>query len=170
MSSTPQTKEEARAFEEAKYPIKTETTIDSTFNPDLSSSHKKKVVTSYKDGEEIKAEYYELNLAPWNPANLIPFKSQEEIKDVVASYDDTYWLKGYKDDATKRAALKDINSQNVRQERDELLKKYDWTETADLTTDEKAAWKTYKNALRNLPKQSGFPYVEDGMVWPTKPD
>ena len=56
--------------------------------------------------------------------------------------------------------------ESVRFERNELLDRYQWTETADLTTDEKAAWKTYKQALRDLPKQTGFPY---DITWPTKP-
>ena len=30
-------------------------------------------------------------------------------------------------------------------------------------------WKTYRQALRDLPDQSGFPWEADGMTWPTKP-
>ena len=53
--------------------------------------------------------------------------------------------------------------------RPNFKKNYSYCQNRNLTTDEKAAWKTYKTALRNLTKQSGFPYVEDGMEWPTKP-
>ena len=58
----------------------------------------------------------------------------------------------------------------VRRERDELLNKYEWTvNSPDLTDDKKAEWKTYRQALRDLPDQSGFPWEADGMTWPTKP-
>jgi hypothetical protein len=36
---------------------------------------------------------------------------------------------------------------------------------ADSTAD-KAAWSTYRTALRDLPSASGFPYT---MTWPTEP-
>ena len=50
------------------------------------------------------------------------------------------------------------------------MNKYEWTvNSPDLTDDKKAEWKTYRQALRDLPDQSGFPWEADGMTWPTKP-
>jgi len=55
----------------------------------------------------------------------------------------------------------------IRTERNALLVKYDWTiNSPDLTDDKKAEWKTYRQALRALPEQAGFPW---GVTWPTKP-
>lgn len=137
-------------------------TITSTFNGDGSSYH------VHEDAAGVKRE---LGLNKWNPETRVDFGSQAEIEDFVQDSlsKPQYWSTHYNTLADRRAAEKEFNSDAVRRIRNDLLKKYDWTDTADLTADEKAAWKTYKTALRNLTKQSGFPYVEDGMEWPTKP-
>ena len=56
----------------------------------------------------------------------------------------------------------------VRAERDRLLADSDWTQVADapLTTAQKTAWKTYRQALRDLPQTFATP---DGIVWPEQP-
>ena len=56
----------------------------------------------------------------------------------------------------------------VRGERDRLLADSDWTQVADapLTTAQKTAWKTYRQALRDLPQTFATP---DGIVWPEAP-
>ena len=54
---------------------------------------------------------------------------------------------------------------SVRASRTEKLKDSDWTQIADSTAD-KAAWATYRAALRDITKADGFPWT---MVWPTQP-
>ena len=49
---------------------------------------------------------------------------------------------------------------------DHKLSKCDWTQVADAPVD-KAAWATYRQALRDLPKEAGFPW---DMTWPTDPN
>ena len=51
-----------------------------------------------------------------------------------------------------------------RNERNELLNKTDWMALSDVTMSD--AWKTYRQALRDLPATSGFPNVD----FPTKPE
>ena len=51
----------------------------------------------------------------------------------------------------------------VRAKRDELLAASDKMALADRITD---AWKTYRQALRDVPAQSGFP---TNITWPTEP-
>ena len=51
----------------------------------------------------------------------------------------------------------------VRAKRDELLAASDKMALADRITD---AWKTYRQALRDVPAQSGFP---TNVTWPTEP-
>lgn len=43
----------------------------------------------------------------------------------------------------------------------------DWTQLADspLSTEQKAAWAAYRQQLRDIPSQSGFP---DNVIWPIK--
>jgi hypothetical protein len=54
-------------------------------------------------------------------------------------------------------------AKNVRQTRNDKLKECDWTQLADSTAD-KQAWATYRQALRDVPNQVGFPWTVD---WPT---
>ena len=55
---------------------------------------------------------------------------------------------------------------SVRAERKSKLLASDWTQLADAVV-EKAAWASYRQLLRDLPQQEGFP---DNVVWPTAPD
>ena len=58
-----------------------------------------------------------------------------------------------------------ITAEQVRAERDALLAACDWTQVADAPVDQ-AAWAVYRQALRDVTAQAGFP---DAVVWPTKP-
>lgn len=53
----------------------------------------------------------------------------------------------------------------VRGERDDLLQGSDWTQVADAPVDQ-AAWAAYRQALRDITQQDGFPHE---VVWPEKP-
>lgn len=53
----------------------------------------------------------------------------------------------------------------VRLERNRLLTETDWTQVADAPVD-KAAWAAYRQALRDVPQQAGFP---TSITWPVKP-
>jgi hypothetical protein len=55
---------------------------------------------------------------------------------------------------------------NVRAERDQKLTETDWTQVADAPVNQ-TAWATYRQALRDVPEQSGFPW---DVVWPIKPE
>jgi len=57
-------------------------------------------------------------------------------------------------------------SKEVRKDRDARLSGSDWTQVADAPVD-KAAWATYRQALRDVPSQAGFPY---DINWPSKPE
>lgn len=54
----------------------------------------------------------------------------------------------------------------VRRERDRLLTASDWTQVADAPV-VSLEWQPYRQALRDVPQQSGFP---DSVDWPTPPD
>jgi hypothetical protein len=53
----------------------------------------------------------------------------------------------------------------VRGMRNKKLAESDWTQLADSTVD-KSAWATYRQALRDVPSQTGFPWE---ITWPTEP-
>ena len=74
------------------------------------------------------------------------------------------WSISEMDDETK--AVKDAEqAKAVRSDRDKRLSDTDWTQVADAPVD-KAAWATYRQALRDVPTQAGFPY---DITWPSKP-
>jgi len=63
-------------------------------------------------------------------------------------------------------AMKDAEqAKSVRTSRDDKLKDSDWTQIADSTAD-KAAWATYRQALRDITAQAGFPWT---ITWPDAP-
>jgi hypothetical protein len=63
-------------------------------------------------------------------------------------------------------AVKDAEQAvNVRQQRTEKLKDSDWTQIADSPVD-KTAWAAYRQALRDITAQAGFPWTID---WPAQP-
>ena len=64
-------------------------------------------------------------------------------------------------------AIKDAEqAASVRSSRSDKLKDSDWTQVADAPVD-KAAWATYRQALRDITTQAGFPWT---VVWPTQPE
>lgn len=56
-------------------------------------------------------------------------------------------------------------AQAFRYNRDNLLAASDWTQVADAPVDA-AAWAAYRQALRDVPQQAGFP---DNITWPEAP-
>lgn len=63
-------------------------------------------------------------------------------------------------------AMKDAEQAKiVREDRNRRLAECDWTQLADSPVD-KAVWATYRQALRDVPTQAGFPWA---VVWPDAP-
>ena len=56
----------------------------------------------------------------------------------------------------------------IRAQRNLLLTQCDWTQLPDapLTTEQKQAWAEYRQALRDVPEQIGFP---ENVIWPSTP-
>ena len=68
-------------------------------------------------------------------------------------------------EAAYKAAKDAEQAVNVRRSRNDLLTKCDWTQIADSTAD-KPAWATYRQALRDVTTQEGFPW---NVTWPEQP-
>ena len=68
---------------------------------------------------------------------------------------------------TAYKASKDAEqAKSVRTSRNDKLKDCDWTQITDATAD-KATWAIYRQALRNISAQAGFPWT---ITWPTQPE
>ena len=70
------------------------------------------------------------------------------------------------DDNTK-AIIDSEQSAKIRVARDAKLTACDWTQTLDSPINNKSAWATYRQELREITKQSGFPWT---ITWPTDPN
>ena len=55
----------------------------------------------------------------------------------------------------------------ARAKRLQLLSASDWTQLPDVPMTTKEAWATYRQALRDITEQAGFPL---NIVWPAPPD
>jgi hypothetical protein len=66
-----------------------------------------------------------------------------------------------------QAALPSIKSSAVRSRRDDFLAATDWTQMPDTPQATKDKWSAYRQALRDVPQQAGFP---DNIQWPSKPE
>lgn len=71
-------------------------------------------------------------------------------------------------DTIPELLLATLRAADMRRQRDALLASCDWTQMADspLDASQKAAWGVYRQALRDVPEQTGF---SDTIDWPTQP-
>lgn len=68
-------------------------------------------------------------------------------------------------EASYKATKDAEQAKNVRTTRNQLLKDCDWTQLSDSTAN-KEAWATYRQALRDVTEQEGFPWT---ITWPDAP-
>jgi hypothetical protein len=55
----------------------------------------------------------------------------------------------------------------VRHDRNSRLSESDWSQGKDISDSVSTAWATYRQALRDIPTQAGFPWE---VTWPAKPE
>lgn len=72
------------------------------------------------------------------------------------------------EEAEFEAKRQDREAANVRSRRDNLLQETDWIVIKSYERGENipAEWEVYRQALRDITAQAGFPYE---VTWPTKP-
>jgi len=66
---------------------------------------------------------------------------------------------------TDKAQVMHAKRVEMRAARNQLLTASDWTQLSDASVD-KAAWAVYRQALRDVPAQAGFPF---NINWPNPP-
>lgn len=69
-------------------------------------------------------------------------------------------------DTEKLQELQAEKAANVRDERNKLLQECDWSQGKDIDDAISTLWQPYRQELRNITTQSGFPFE---IEWPTKP-
>jgi hypothetical protein len=95
------------------------------------------------------------------PSNDLQLWKQGQWVDRPSKPDDNHlWIDGaWQLDESSVAAT-------IRRQRDTFLAKSDWTQMPDVTLANKPAWTTYRQALRGITAQTGYPF---NIVWPTPP-
>jgi hypothetical protein len=105
---------------------------------------------AYIDGIFVGTDYYIEN----NQPQVIPTKPS---KYSIFDYTTKQWV------LDENQAISD-----VLQKRNTLLYASDWTQIPNnpLSVALQAEWATYRQELRDISKQSGYPY---NVIWPTPP-
>ena len=86
------------------------------------------------------------------PNGNVPFTPEEEAESDARK-------------AEYAAGANDRAASEIRTERDAKLTESDWTQVLDAPVDQ-AAWATYRQVLRDITAQAGFPNT---VTWPAKP-
>lgn len=96
-----------------------------------------------------------------------PTRYQVAFADGVEQIGGKWYTKHSVADMDEEAiAAKDAEqAKSVRAERDKKLADCDWTQVADAPVN-KTTWATYRQALRDVTDQSGFPWT---VNWPAAP-
>lgn len=101
------------------------------------------------DAVKIKDALYDLLIA-----------AQAEGKTIISN------AKGFPSVGEPEAVPVDRVEQSVRIHRDELLKACDWTQVGDVPAAISMKWAIYRQELRDVTHQAGFPL---NVVWPEIP-
>ena len=91
------------------------------------------------------------------PTDAMEEITEEEHAELMQSYND--WRDAFE------ANQLELYAEQMRKERNKLLSDSDWTQVSDAPVDHQA-WADYRQALRDVPQQDGFP---SEVEWPTPP-
>ena len=96
-----------------------------------------------------------------------PTRYQHAYRDGVEQIDGKWYTKYSVENVSEgiKTAIDTTQAQAMRSNRNAALAASDWTQLADAPVD-KAAWATYRQGLRDVTKQTGFPWTID---WPVAP-
>jgi len=106
-------------------------------------------------------------LADWD---VYPYTVQDQptvdymtqtLKQTALTEVDGAWTQGWE---VSNLSVEDAG-RNIRSHRDNLLQQTDWMALSDVTMS--PAWASYRQALRDITAQEGYPY---SVIWPTKPE
>ena len=100
-------------------------------------------------------------------AQAQPTRYQTSFADGVEQVSGKWYTKYSVADMDEEAvaALDAKQAESVREDRNKRLAETDWTQLTDAPVNS-VAWATYRNNLRNVTEQSGFPWE---VTWPNKP-
>lgn len=117
-------------------------------------------------GYVVKADYREAKYWKKETGEPVEFQIGDEPDDTMTDIDpadsEAVWFEsgGYWYVPTE------IKSQRIRTDRDMKLKECDYIMMPDYSLTDKSQWEAYRQELRDITEQPGFP---DEITWPVKP-
>ncbi len=103
------------------------------------------------------------------PSDAVPI-SEEYWTELLNGQADGFWIgpdeQGYPVLKEYPPLTLEQKAENARKERDTLLTESDWTQLPDIPSGIKSVWAIYRQMLRDITLQSGFP---ENINWPEKP-
>lgn len=120
-----------------------------------------------KDVEPLGFGIYEFTQVPTPD---YPFKAVETtpVKRDNGVYYQTWLIEEMTEEEKIEAT--NVKATQVRQERDYRLMRTDWTQMPDapISEDERAVWLIYRQSLRDIPQQPGFPWNVEWLAAPAR--
>jgi len=113
-------------------------------------------------------------LAEWNMVRVYPADRPEvdhtkNVTEGTPALQNGKWVQVWNiTDATAEEVEQrtEAQAQTIRAQRNVKLSASDWTQVADAPVN-KQSWADYRQALRDITAQAGFPW---SVEWPTKPE
>ena len=84
-------------------------------------------------------------------------------------YENEKWVQHWSITDVDAETLQERQAQkaaSIRDDRNKLLQECDWSQSRDISDEIALLWQPYRQQLRDITTQSGFPFE---IVWPTKP-
>jgi hypothetical protein len=98
-----------------------------------------------------------------------PTRYQTAFRDGVEEVNGKWYTKhSVADMGDEAKAVADAaTAKSVREQRNQKLKDSDWSQGKDIPDAVSTPWAAYRQALRDVPAQSGFPW---DITWPAQPE
>jgi hypothetical protein len=113
----------------------------------------------------------EWNVFPVQPTDRPEVDYTKNVNEATPTQQDGKWVQVW--DVTNATAEEisqrtEEQASSIRSERDQKLFGSDWVVIRSIETEvpEIELWKAYRQALRDVPQQAGFPWA---VVWPARP-
>ena len=94
---------------------------------------------------------------------------EEAVEILPVQDEDGVWVQQWDTVEVSSEERQDIDANkanSVRAARNTLLSQSDWTQAKDIPDEVSNAWTSYRQALRDITEQAGFPWE---VSWPQKP-
>jgi len=105
-----------------------------------------------------------INIGP-APIDITKFYvKNNQLIELPPKPDSGYWMFDYNNEKWVVDTM--LTKLDVLNRRSELLKDSDWTQLPDVPQPTKDAWASYRQQLRDITTQAGYPV---NVVWPTPP-